>query len=593
MATLGAEPLRGQSVRGVVLEGGGTTPIPGAMVVVMDASGAVVARVLTGSDGAFVSTVSRPGRYRLGVERIGYEGMVTDPFDAPPEGTFQRVLVPVRPVRLAGLDVSGSRRCRVRPEVGLATATAWEEARKALEAARWADASGRFRYALLHFSRRLDDSGKRILDEDRTFLDRSGQTPYASAPAEELAAQGYTREVLGGVKSYYAPDAAVLLSDAFLDTHCMRLAGVADTMVALSFEPLDPGDRTEIQGTLWLDAATAELRRVEYRYVNLGLGRAAGDAGGVLRFVRLASGEWIVSEWHIRMPVLEKRPWGQRRRYYEDKGATVWTAADGGGRVVHRAVTATLLGSVFDSLGAPMAGVALTVEGLDAETRSGADGSFVLDHLPEGLVRVTPVAPHLDRVGLTTGDTALAAVLSRGGEARVEVRVPGVEERLTRDCPGRRPRDGTVILGRVGGGGTLPGDLVVRVSRPSPVGRFFFRGPSAPPGGVGAPPEWLKVGDSPWWEAPLDPRGLFLLCNVPDQGVIRVTVVRGDQSTGLDITVDGPEAVTLVTLDVPPAPAGAVPSPRNSSGGTPPGGGSAGPARRRGGSPPPAPPAPR
>ena len=109
-------------VRGVVLEEGTGTPIEGAMVVVLDAGGHAVARTLTDATGAFLVQLEGTGGYRVRIDRIGYESLTTDAFDVTAAGVFRRISVPVHAIQLKGLDVSGARRCEVRPEVGRATA---------------------------------------------------------------------------------------------------------------------------------------------------------------------------------------------------------------------------------------------------------------------------------------------------------------------------------------------------------------------------------------------------------------------------------------------------------------------------------------
>ena len=72
-----------------------------------------------------------------------------------------------------------------------------------------------------------------------------------------------------GGSEFWAPDAGVLLSDSFLDTHCLRIRAGGSELVGLDFEPVPNRDVADIAGTLWLDPATAELQRVDFRYVNL------------------------------------------------------------------------------------------------------------------------------------------------------------------------------------------------------------------------------------------------------------------------------------------------------------------------------------
>ena len=113
---------------------------------------------------------------------------------------------------------------------------------------------------------------------------------------------------------YYAPDADVLLSDAFLDTHCMSLVegeDEAEGLVGLSFEPTQDRGVTDISGVLWLDPADAELQWLDYQYEFLDVPNSE-RLGGKIRFSGLPDGTWIVRQWYIRMPILES---GRRRNH--------------------------------------------------------------------------------------------------------------------------------------------------------------------------------------------------------------------------------------------------------------------------------------
>ena len=123
-----AEAAHGQIVRGVVVEVGSGTPVEGAMVILQDHAGKPLKRVLTDGNGEFIIDTDRPGPHFIRVDRIGYESLTTEQFAVPVDGTYQRVAVPIHAVELVGIDVSGSRRCEVRPEEGRATARVWEEA---------------------------------------------------------------------------------------------------------------------------------------------------------------------------------------------------------------------------------------------------------------------------------------------------------------------------------------------------------------------------------------------------------------------------------------------------------------------------------
>src|SRR4029453_5669250 len=81
------------------------------------------------------------------------------------------------------------------------------------------------------------------------------RNPFVSVPAAQLSANGYVRQ--GSTENtYFAPDAAVLLSDEFLRDHCFRLRqgeGRREGLIGLGFEPVRGRNKPDIAGTLWID----------------------------------------------------------------------------------------------------------------------------------------------------------------------------------------------------------------------------------------------------------------------------------------------------------------------------------------------------
>ena len=117
--------------------------------------------------------------------------------------------------------------------------------------------------------------------------------------------------VLGNISDgwyYYAPDETVLLSEAFASTHCFRV--VRDKkrrgQIGMSFEPVAGRKLSEIQGVLWLDENSSELREILFRFVNVDI-VSEFDAGGRTHFRRMPSGAWLVDDWSLRFPKLEMR----------------------------------------------------------------------------------------------------------------------------------------------------------------------------------------------------------------------------------------------------------------------------------------------
>jgi hypothetical protein len=174
----------------------------------------------------------------------------------------------------------------------------------------------------------------------------------------------------------------------------------------------------EIKGTLWVDRKSAEVRRLEFRYVNVSA-EAEDHAGGDLEFIRLRDGAWTIAHWEIRMPVVEQvivPGHGAEPRVAEVLGMggdlalarrgadTLWrrapstlTLADAA-RLLEAHVTvakpvenrdATFIGAVvFDSTFRPIAGAEVSLPDLGKSVLAGADGRFRVTRIPPGEHRV-------------------------------------------------------------------------------------------------------------------------------------------------------------------------------------------------------------
>ena len=360
-----APSMQGQVIRGRLVDAADNAAIAGAMMTLMDRDGRAVERILTHSaTGMFELRAPEPGEYRVRAERIGY-GTTSSAFFSISAGDTLTVQIsaPVEALSLEGIRAAVGPRCQVRPEEGLAVAQVWEEARKALAAATWTQERGLYRYEMLGIKRLLDERGRKVEFEDRAYAQSLVPAPYVARSADSLVYDGFARLSAGG-SEFWAPDAGVLLSDSFLDTHCLRIRAGGSELVGLDFEPVPNRDVADIAGTLWLDAATAELQRVDFRYVNLPVPHWLMDAspGGTVRFRALPNGTWIVTSWHIRMfspgetahpltgrpvPTLEgvAMTHGEVLRVHSDEGVVF--EGQRGRRVV---------GTVVDSLGAGLPG---------------------------------------------------------------------------------------------------------------------------------------------------------------------------------------------------------------------------------------------
>jgi hypothetical protein len=306
IAATAATPLGAQELRGTVVQVDGRTPAVGVIALLRDARDSVLARVVTGERGAFALRAPGPGSVRVEFLRIGHRPTVAGPWTVA-AGETQTVTITLAdaPITLARVDVREKERCRVRPDSGLLVAQLFEEARKALLASATATSGAAVTATYARFVRTEDRRGRLVAPEERTVMTGPTTRPFASAHADTLARRGYVVTESDGV-TFYAPDADVLLSDAFVRRHCIHVvegAGARAASIGIGFRPvLDKDSVIDLVGTLWLDARSRELQAVEFGYERLPPAFRRAGVGGTVEFTRLPTGPWIVSRWAIRMP---------------------------------------------------------------------------------------------------------------------------------------------------------------------------------------------------------------------------------------------------------------------------------------------------
>ena len=470
-----AAGVTAQTVLIRVVDGEAARPMFGALAYLEDASGQTARNALTDERGRALFVGIAPGRYRVRVEMIGMATASTELFDIAAGTTVSEDLrLESSAIQLDGLEVElEAGRCRVRPGgEGLVVAEVWEEARKALSAASFTDQRGSYRYETMKYERQIDRGTGVILSEEQSRRDGYMRTPFESLPAEELAMNGFVQEA-GREFVYYAPDATVLLSDEFLDTHCFRMADSRNEngLIGLGFEPTGD-DKTvpDIQGVMWLDPETAELKWLEFRYTYLDEEMTSPEVGGRVDFQRMPDGTWIVPEWWIRMPVMTTQTdfQGRARAYiarYHQTGGLVLEAKEAGGRSLgQRAETGGVEGIVMDSVGVPLRGVRVGVVGSNQEVFSNANGEFSITGLTEGKYQIRFVDARLESMGYIPEPVARDVI--RGEMTRVEYHTPSIGDVLFEACRGVTREEGSVLLAGtvIDARGNPAPDVAVRVT---------------------------------------------------------------------------------------------------------------------------------
>jgi len=459
-----------QTIAGKVLGKVDGSPVVGAIVTLLDSAGRSITTKLAEDGGSFDFAAPSAGSYTIRVERVGFRSTTTSPFLVR-QG--EKVDVPItvvsEGVSLRAVKVSADRRCVVRPQEGLAAAELWNEARKALNATQltqMAQAAARARHnphrfavRWRKFERDLEPRSLAVRSEELVEAEGEAVTPFVSADPELLARSGYVDGDIARGSTFFAPDAAVLLSDRFLDTHCFRIQapdkGRRDDVIGLAFDPLrltsdGPQRRVEVSGVLWLDRASAELRYLEYGYVNLPFDADANRAGGRLEFRPLPDGRWIVWRWYIRTPGLERR-----EGVYSMQQTTIIRVREQGAELLEvmptrtsRVSRASIGGIVFDSLrGVPLAGARVFLSGTSLAAVTGADGGYAIDSIPPGKYVVSVLAARLD--SLLLEPPARDVVLSAADAKQIELALPTPHTLSAQLCGEAMADTASILLGFV------------------------------------------------------------------------------------------------------------------------------------------------
>jgi hypothetical protein len=296
------------AVRGTVLLPD-SSRATGVIIVATGTSDAVVARAPSNENGEFDLPLARPGHYQLRVLRIGFRPTVVPDIEiAAGEVRTRSIVLRGEAVLLAAVSVRGQTVCHVQQDTAQIVAHLWEEARKAITATQLSPAGATQTVSWTTYDRATDLSGGAVLWEKDDRYSAAAAKVFGSLPPDSLAKVGFLKEEAASTV-YRAPDAEALLSDAFVALHCFHVEppqNHRDDWVGIGFSPARTrAGLVDIEGTLWLDRTSSELRLLEFRYTNLPDEDAHVQAGGRVEFLRLSTGRWLVSRWQLRMPRLQ------------------------------------------------------------------------------------------------------------------------------------------------------------------------------------------------------------------------------------------------------------------------------------------------
>lgn len=440
-------PLQAQLVRGVVREADTGTPLAGVVVAIHPAPGrgneaSTLVATLSNAQGEYALTPNDTGLFVVSAKRIGVRQFRSPPI-ALSRGATHRLDITVEGLRFAlpVVAVSGATPCRDDRRDRDRIAALWEEARAALTASELSLRDRLFRASLTRYERVLDARSLNIRSETRSTIRGTTERAFVSWPAESLAMHGFARVLPGGMIEYFAPDERILLSNLFVRDHCFGVAErSAAREVGITFEPIRGQRRADVEGTLWMDARTFELKRLEFRYTNFPMPVRDRRTGGEVHFDRLETGAWHVSRWFMRIPRVEMQaevtPVAGNRRVVNETPVIVAFSEVGGIAVPEGATPASsesvLAGRMVDSAGAPLGGGRVSLAGYDLEAPVRADGSFRLGKLPSGRHTLLGLHPDYDRLGLFAAEQQLT--ITEGDESVTLLQAQGTAQILRQLC---------------------------------------------------------------------------------------------------------------------------------------------------------------
>jgi carboxypeptidase family protein len=457
-ATLGTTAAA-QELRGTVRDSASGLPIPGAVLVLHDAAGNVIARNITGDRGQY-RVALRPEARRIQVLRLGFRPReLSVPALTSNMAQLDVAMVSI-PTLLEGVRVVASTTCPRTPDRTAAFALL-DQARAGLLATVVAREANPASVIRVGFDRTMDANGDRIVSQKVRLeaADRATVSFNATHSALEFVQRGFMHDSAGR-QTFFGPDADVLLDEGFVRAYCFHILEpdrARPAQIGLGFSPASRRDgRVDIAGALWIDTVARVLKGVEFRYLGLVQLAEGFQSGGRISFNEVAKSITLIDRWSLRLvgaadtTVTDKNGSAVRRGYtIREVGGELARAAWPDGRSWESS-----LGSLRVMAMNGQAVVPGTVVGLvDTDYRAAADsaGNADIRYLVPGPYSVMVVDPRLAEVGITL-PTPVTFVASRDSTIALRLDVPTAEAYVAEACRASgRVADTPWLLGRVVG----------------------------------------------------------------------------------------------------------------------------------------------
>jgi hypothetical protein len=294
----------GQDLHVEVVEAATGKPVIGANVSLFDSAGTIpLFGGFSDQNGRIDLRAPARGQYRVRADKIGFDTWTSVQLAVVDRTVFVRAgMAPNR--NPATVVARNENACQQMVGPGTAVGDLWMEIKKALSASALTEAQGLVPLDVDLYERTLDTNGA-VISERAEQRNRIGRRPVVGISWDQIDTT--RRNDATGTDVFRAPDAATLVSDQFVRSHCfaaIRGYGAETGLTGLEFKPARVGGLPELTGVLWLDPKTNTLRALNFDYVNLPIPLRVARTNGRLEFEQLPSGQWIVPRWYIRMPRL-------------------------------------------------------------------------------------------------------------------------------------------------------------------------------------------------------------------------------------------------------------------------------------------------
>ena len=413
------------------------------LVTLLDADGRAQVRRVTDRLGVFQFAAPGPGRYRIRVDRVGFEPATGDWVEVDGRArTTTDAPLPLRRKNLTTLPSPEVGQCRDVSSAPDRLAAAWVEVEEALRLLKWAEDGGELLLDAEVHSRRLETDGETVASADPVRYREGVQRVTPPVNAADLIERGFIREADDGGYRYFSVTPEVLLDPAFHRTHCFRLLDEG-ALLGLAFEPLVREDaRPDVAGVIWVEATSGTPLLLEFGYRNVDPTLVPANVSGRSTLAELPDGSWILPETQLRMPLLQVRDdVGSGEQSWsvigllEDR-VRVTTARIGGASFEIRPTSGSIGGEVRSVDGEPLRGARVQLVGSPMTTTTDSNGEFLFPEVLDGAWRIA--AEHPDFDALPLGPSTQVVRVSPGARSSVTFAPPTPIEAATELCAADR-----------------------------------------------------------------------------------------------------------------------------------------------------------